>query len=33
MIDLILMATAIGFFLLSTAYTHACEKLRGGSDD
>lgn len=30
MSDLILLATAIGFFLVAIAYTHGCEKLRGG---
>jgi hypothetical protein len=33
MIDLLFIATAIGFFLLSIAYTHGCQKLRGASDD
>jgi hypothetical protein len=33
MIDLIFIAAAIGFFLVAIAYTHACEKLRGGSRD
>ncbi len=33
MIDLIFIATTVGFFLLALAYTHACEKLRGGSRD
>jgi len=33
MIDLIFIATAIGFFLVAIAYTHGCEKLRGGGDD
>jgi hypothetical protein len=30
MSDLILLATAIGFFLVASAYTRGCEKLRGG---
>jgi hypothetical protein len=29
MSDLILLATAIAFFLLAIAYTRGCEKLRG----
>jgi hypothetical protein len=33
MLDLIFIATAIGFFALSIAYTHGCEKLRGGHHD
>jgi hypothetical protein len=33
MIDLLFVAMALGFFGLSIAYTHACEALRGGSDD
>jgi hypothetical protein len=33
MIDLIFIATAIGFFALAIAYTHGCEKLRGGNHD
>ena len=33
MIDLIFIATAIAFFLVAIAYTHGCEKLRGGSHD
>jgi hypothetical protein len=31
--DLIFIAAAIGFFALAVAYTHACEKLRGASND
>lgn len=31
MIDLIFIATTIGFFAVAIAYTHGCEKLRGGS--
>jgi hypothetical protein len=30
MSDLIYIAIAVGFFALSVAYTHGCEKLRGG---
>jgi len=33
MTDLIFIATVIGFFALAVAYTHACEKLRGGRND
>jgi hypothetical protein len=33
MIDLIFIATTIGFFALAIAYTHGCEKLRGGTHD
>lgn len=33
MTDLIFVAVAIGFFALAIAYTHGCEKLRGGSND
>lgn len=33
MTDLIFVATAVGFFALAVAYTHACEKLRGDSHD
>jgi len=33
MIDLIFIATAIGFFVVAIAYTHGCEKLRGGSHE
>lgn len=28
MIDLIFIATSLGFFGLAIAYTHACERLR-----
>lgn len=31
--DLIFIAVTVGFFALSIAYTHACQKLRGGSGD
>jgi hypothetical protein len=30
MTDIIFIAIGVGFFALSIAYTHACEKLRGG---
>jgi hypothetical protein len=33
MIDLFFVAIAIGFFGLSVAYTHGCERLRGGDHD
>lgn len=33
MSDLIFIAAACGFFALAIAYTHGCEKLRGGTDD
>jgi hypothetical protein len=33
MIDLIFIAIPGGFFALAIAYTHGCEKLRGGSND
>lgn len=33
MIDLLFIAAIIGFFLASIAYTHGCEKLRGGGND
>jgi hypothetical protein len=33
MTDLIFIATAIAFFVVAIAYTHGCEKLRGGSHD
>jgi len=33
MTDLPFIAVAIGFFALAIAYTHACEKLRGGLRD
>jgi hypothetical protein len=31
MIDFVLLALTAGFFAVSIAYTHACERLRGGS--
>jgi hypothetical protein len=30
MTDLVFIAISVGFFALSIAYTHGCEKLRGG---
>jgi hypothetical protein len=33
MIDFIFIAVSVGFFALSIAYTHGCEKLRGGEHD
>jgi hypothetical protein len=33
MIDLIFIGVGVGFFALAIAYTHGCEKLRGGSND
>jgi hypothetical protein len=30
MSDLMFIAVAIGFFALSVAYAHGCERLRGG---
>lgn len=33
MIDLILVAASVGFFAISVAYTHGCERLRGGDHD
>jgi hypothetical protein len=33
MTDLIFIVTAIGFFVVAIAYTHGCEKLRGGSHE
>jgi hypothetical protein len=32
MTDLVLTVITVGFFALSIAYTHGCEKLRGGSN-
>jgi hypothetical protein len=32
MTDFIFIVVSVGFFALSIAYTHACEKLRGGSN-
>jgi hypothetical protein len=31
--DLIFIAATVGFFGLAALYTHACERLRGGSHD
>jgi hypothetical protein len=33
MIDLLFVSAAAGFFALAIAYTHFCEKLRGGGRD
>lgn len=33
MMDLIFVAASIGFFAISVAYAHGCEKLRGGGHD
>lgn len=33
MLDVLFIATAVGFFLATLGYTHACERLRGGNDD
>jgi len=33
MSDFIFIAVSVGFFALSIAYTHGCEKLRGGEHD
>ena len=33
MSDLIFLTITIAFFLVSVAYTHGCQKLRGVSDD
>jgi hypothetical protein len=33
MIDLICIAAGVGFFALAIAYTHGCEKLRGGNNE
>jgi hypothetical protein len=33
MLDLIFIALAVAFFLVSVAYTHACERLQGGPHD
>jgi hypothetical protein len=33
MSDLFFIIAAIVFFSLSIAYTHGCQRLRGGSDD
>lgn len=30
MLDVVFIATTIGFFVIALAYVHACEKLRGG---
>jgi hypothetical protein len=34
MLDLIFLATTVGFFLVATAYVVACDRLkRGGADE
>lgn len=33
MSDFIYIAVTIGFFAIAIAYTHGCEKLRGGGRD
>lgn len=33
MLDLFFTAALVGFFGLAAAYTHGCEKLRGGDHD
>lgn len=33
MLDLFFIATTIGFFAVTVAYVHGCERLRGGNDD
>jgi hypothetical protein len=33
MSDLIFIGITVGFFALAAAYTHACERLRGGDHD
>jgi len=33
MTDLLFVAFTVGFFALAVAYTHACERLRGGDHD
>lgn len=33
MTDLVFVALTIGFFAVAIAYTHGCQKLRGGSHD
>jgi len=33
MSDLIFILVSVGFFALTIAYTHGCEKLRGGTHD
>jgi len=33
MLDLIFIAITVAFFGLTVAYTHGCERLRGGDHD
>jgi hypothetical protein len=33
MIDLLFVATTLGFFAVSIAYVFACDRLRGGSHE
>lgn len=33
MLDLLFIGLTVGFFGLTVAYTHGCEKLRGGDHD
>lgn len=33
MLDFIYIAATVGFFALTVAYAHACERLRGGPHD
>jgi hypothetical protein len=33
MLDILFIAIAVGFILISIGYTHACERLRGGNND
>jgi hypothetical protein len=33
MLDILFIAIAAGFFLIAIVYTHACERLRGGTND
>jgi hypothetical protein len=33
MLDIFFIGAAVGFFLISIGYTHACERLRGGNND
>lgn len=33
MLDLIFIAITVAFFALTVAYTHGCERLRGGDHD
>jgi hypothetical protein len=33
MLDIIFVAIAVGFFSIAIGYTHACERLRRGTND